>query len=63
MENILQGIPQVVVQIDDTLISESDDSSHLRNLETVLGRLAAAGLRTRQDKCTFIAPEVVYLGY
>ena len=29
----------------------------------VLGRLEEAGLRVKRKKCTFLADEVVYLGY
>lgn len=63
MDNLLQGIPQVVVRVDDILVTGNDNATHLQNLETVLERLENAGLRLRQDKCVFMAPEVVYLGY
>ena len=36
---------------------------HLHNLDKVLSRLATAGMRLNVDKCTFMAPEVTYLGY
>ena len=63
MDNLLQGLPQVVVRVDDILVTGNDDASHLQNLGAVLDRLAAAGLRLKRDKCVFMAPEVVYLGY
>uniref|UniRef100_H3AQ55 Gypsy retrotransposon integrase-like protein 1 n=1 Tax=Latimeria chalumnae TaxID=7897 RepID=H3AQ55_LATCH len=63
MEGLLQGIPHVVIQIDDILITGKDDTEHLKNLEAVLQKLSTAGLRFRLDKCCFFAPEVVYLGY
>ena len=49
MENLLQGIPQVVVRIDDILITGKDDQDHLKNLNTVLEKLAKAGLKLRKD--------------
>ena len=38
MEKILQGLPTVVVYIDDILISGCTDEEHLENLEKVLQR-------------------------
>ena len=34
----------------------------MQNLEEVLSRLASAGLRLNEEKCTFLADKVVYLG-
>ena len=63
IENLLQGIPYVVVRMDDILVSGQDDTAHLDNLSSVLSRLLEAGLRLRQDKCCFMQPEVIYCGY
>ena len=62
MENLLQGIPFVVVRVDDILVSGSNDEEHLANLEEVLKRLSEHGLRLKQKKCAFMVNEVVYLG-
>ena len=58
MENLLQGIPHVVVRVDDILVSGKDDPDHLANLEMVLSRLSTAGLKLRLAKCFFMQPEV-----
>lgn len=63
MENLLQDIPHVIVRMDDIHISGKDDNDHLSNLEAVLKRLSAAGLRLRHEKCFFMVPEVTYCGY
>ncbi|CAC5366945.1 unnamed protein product [Mytilus coruscus] len=63
IENLLQGIPRVVVRVDDILVTESSKSEHLDNLETVLSKLQESGMRLIKDKCVFLAPEVVYLGH
>ena len=63
MENLLQGIPHVVVQVDDILVSGKGDPDHLANLEAVLSRLSTAGLKLRLAKCLFMQPEVTYCGY
>ena len=43
MENLLQGIPNVIVRMDDILISGKDDNDHLANREAVFKKLSAAG--------------------
>lgn len=63
METLLQGIPHVTVYIDDILITGENDADHLQTLETVLERLAKAGLRAKKNKCKFMVPSVDYLGY
>ena len=65
MENLLQGIPQVIVSMDDilmSLISGKDDNNHIANLEAVLKKLSEAGLRLRKEKCFFMVSEVTYCG-
>ena len=63
MESLLQGIPGVIVYIDDILVTGSSNEEHLKALEQVLERLQKFGLRIRKDKCTFLAPSVIYLGH
>ena len=63
MENILQGIPHVVVYLDDIILTGVTKAQHLETLDVVLGRLVEAGLRLTGKKCTFLADEVVYLGH
>ncbi len=63
MENLLHGLPNVTVYIDDVLVTGASDSEHLRNLDGVLTRMGEAGLRLKKDKCTFMLPEVEYLGH
>lgn len=52
MDNLLQGLKQVVVRVDDILVTGNDDASHLQTLGAVLERLSAAGLRLKRDKWT-----------
>lgn len=60
MESILQGVPNVVVYIDDILITGASEQEHLETLDCVLERLEIAGLRVKKHKCRFM---VEYLGY
>ena len=63
MENILQGVPKVVVYLDDILITGENDDEYLKNLSEVLSRMQQAGLRLKKDKCEFMSLSVVYLGH
>ena len=63
METLLKGINGVAVYIDDILVTGATIEEHLRNLEAVLSRLEAAGLRLNKSKCFFLQPKIVYLGH
>ncbi len=63
MENILQGIPSVVCYIDDILVTGTSEDDHMKNLNKVLSRLEKHGFRLKQEKCTFLAHSVEYLGH
>lgn len=63
METVLQGIPNVVVYIDDILITGANEQEHLKTLSLVLDRLEKAGFRARRSKCMFMVPSVSYLGH
>ena len=63
MENLLQGIPNVVVYIDDILITGPTEDEHLKTLAEVLDRIEKAGLLLQRSKCLFMASSVVYLGH
>ena len=43
MESVLQGIPNVIVYIDDILITGATEEEHLKTLSLVLERLERAG--------------------
>ena len=63
IESLLQGIQRVVAYIDDILIMGESEQEHLKNLDEVLKRLEAAGLRLKAEKCKFMMAEVEYLGH
>ena len=60
MENVLQGMDNVIVYFDDILIAGKSMSDHLDTLEKVLPRLKEAGLRLRKEKCSFLVESVTY---
>ena len=63
IENVLKGIPKVIVRVDDILVTGKDDEKHYNNLGKVLETLSRAGLKLRKEKCKFMQSEVVYCGY
>ena len=58
MENVLQGIPNTCIYLDDILVTGETQESHLANLEAVLSKLQSAGLRLKHSKCTFMMSSV-----
>ena len=63
MESLLQGLPRVIVCLDDVLITGLTEAEHLANLKEVLKRFLEVGIHLKKEKCTFQATDVAYLGY
>lgn len=63
MEGLLQGIPHVIVYLDDILIAGEAEAAHLQSLNEVLKRISQAGLRVKKSKCQFMASSVIFLGH
>ncbi|BHF71089.1 hypothetical protein SprV_0401414300 [Sparganum proliferum] len=52
-----------LVYLDDIIVFGPDVEQHNRNLREVLEALRAAGLTLNPAKCTFLRPEVQFLGH
>ena len=63
MDQVLHNIPGVCCYIDDILITADCEAEHLERLEAVLDRLSTHGIRAQLAKCSFLSPEVEYLGH
>ena len=63
MESLLRDLPHVCVYLDDILVTGETEEAHIRNLAAVLDRLESAGVRLKREKCSFMLPEVEYLGH
>ena len=63
MENVLSGLPQVAVFLDDICITGKDDAEHKANVREVLKRLTKEGLKINPKKCEWMLPSVTYLGF
>lgn len=63
IDNLVKGIPNVCVYMDDILLTGTSVTNHLETLDRVLTRLEEAGFKLKESKCTFLAESVEYLGF
>ncbi len=65
MENCLGelNLNWCIVYIDDIIIFSDTPEEHLKRLEAVFAKLAAAGLKLKPSKCEFFKKEITYLGH
>ena len=63
MDQILEGVEGTSYILDDMIITGKDDKEHLENLEEVLKRLQANGLRANREKCEFFQTKITYCGH
>ena len=52
-----------IVYLDDIIIYSETKEEHLKRLEAVFQKLAAAGLKLKPSKCFFFKEEIDYLGH
>ena len=48
--------------LDDIIIYSKTEKEHLEHLEEIFGRLRAAGLKPKPEKCSFFKRHIQYLG-
>ena len=63
MNKCLNGLGGVGIYVDDIVIYNNSWSEHLKRLEAVFGRLAAANLTVNLAKSDFGHAKVIYLGH
>ena len=63
METLLRGLKGVSIYLDDILITGPNLTEHIENLQQVLQRLSEAGLHLNKEKCSFLLPQIEYLGH
>ena len=63
VDSVLKDTPNIFVYLDDILIFNKSKAEHLRTIDTVFRKLAAAGLTLSLDKCEFGKTSLDYLGY
>lgn len=59
MDQILQGLEDIVCYLDDILITGTDTNEHLRNLERVFQQLKDYGIRVNKERCAFFQNNVL----
>ena len=60
MEKVLQGIPNVVVYLDDILAASALGEKHVNLLGAIMSWVQAAGLHLRKSKYAFEVDAVTY---
>ena len=63
MENLLKGLNNVCIYLDDILVTGSSERDHLENLAIILEKLEEADVRLKKSKCHFMLPSIEYLGH
>lgn len=63
IEQIFMGMDNVIVFMDDILITGKNKKDHLETLEKVIEKLKEAGLTVKKEKCQFFKSSVNYLGF
>ena len=63
ISEVLHGIEDIYVYLDDILCFSQDKESHLKTVEEVFKRLAEYGLALALPKCQFEQQKVEFLGY
>ena len=57
------GLEDSVVTYVDDVVHSVCFEDHLRHLDTVLGKLTAAGFTINANKCSFCKPQIKFLGH
>ena len=63
ISEVLHGIEDIYVYLDDIICFSQDKASHLKTVEEVFARLAKYGLALALPKCEFEQQKVEFLGY
>ena len=65
MDLVLSGLhwSHCLVYLDDIIVFASSFEEHLKRLDTVLGRIASAGLTLKPSKCQWLKKSVKFLGH
>jgi hypothetical protein len=63
MDNVLRGLPNTVVYLNDIIVFSTSLSEHILNLESVFQRLREVNLKVQLDKSEFLKRETPFLGH
>ncbi|KAG1301530.1 hypothetical protein G6F64_011715 [Rhizopus arrhizus] len=63
MNNVLRGLPQTMIYLDDIICYHATYQEHKKGLQEVLQRLVKYNLKISITKCQFFQKEVKFLGF
>lgn len=63
MDNVLQGVPNTIVYLDDILVFSTSLQEHIVNLKQIFQRLRETNFKIQMDKSEFLKRETPYLGH
>ena len=63
INDVLKGCNFAMGYLDDIIIYSRTEKEHLEHLEEIFGRLRAAGLKLKLEKCSFFKKHIQYLGH
>ena len=61
LDDVLRGLPGLFCYLDDILVFSRTKKDHMKTLEELFKRLAAAGLTLALDKCVFGQEKIQFL--
>ena len=63
INDVLKGCNFAMGYLDNIIIYSRTEKEHLEHLEEIFGRLRAAGLKLKLEKCSFFKRHIQYLGH
>ena len=63
MDQVVEGVPNCTVYIDDVIIYDTNWEDHVEHVVHLVRRLSEADLVVNLAKCDFVRAEVQYLGF
>lgn len=63
LQQILEGIENILLYVDDIVITAEDREIHDSTLRQVCERLSSAGVRLNREKCAILVEKVDFLGH
>lgn len=56
-------IPGTIAYLDDIIVASASIENHQHRLNNVFKKLQEYGLKVKLKKCSFMEPEIKYLGF
>ncbi|EFO97163.1 hypothetical protein CRE_03461 [Caenorhabditis remanei] len=63
MDTMLAGLDGVACYLDDIIVTGCSIEEHNQRVKKVIERIASFGFRMRLEKCSFLMPEIQFLGF